>query len=189
MIFDLQVGSFSIECAQPRLGVLGPSGCGKTSLLKAIAGLGSLTGRIRFQGALLEGPAWERTISYLPQDLQLLPHLTVRDNIRFPRNSHWDEEVIETLKLSPLLDRMPRHLSGGEQQRVALARTLCRKAQLYLLDEPFSSLDSNMRVLATQLIDEKIGEASLVLVSHQQQDLTNLQCQIWSVESQSFYCH
>jgi len=135
--------------------LLGPSGSGKSSLLRLIMGLATPThGRIHLDEHLLaeDGhdlvPAEQRPCAFLFQHFTLLPHLDVRGNILIalgdlPRAERRErlEQATALLSLEPLLRRSVHSLSGGEQQRVALARTLCRRPRLLLLDEPFSNLD------------------------------------------------
>ncbi len=142
--------------------VLGPTGAGKTVLLECIAGLHKLdAGRISINGQDVTAlPPEARRVSYVPQDYVLFPHLTVFDNIAFSlRLQRWPQEEIEgrvrelaeMLGISHLLQRRPRTLSGGEQQRTAIARALAPRPTALLLDEPLSALDENTRV---QIADE-----------------------------------
>ena len=140
--------------------VFGPSGAGKTTLLRCIAGLETPTrGRIQYGEEIWSQYGvrnWvrpqKRPIGYLFQDFALFPHLTVAKNIGFglgalPRNERRRnvEAIISRLGLEGLAGRRPAELSGGEQQRVALARVLVRQPRILLLDEPFAALDEPTR--------------------------------------------
>ena len=134
--------------------LLGPTGAGKSVLLEAIMGLQPLeTGRILLNTRDVTGlPPEARQISYLPQDLALFPHLSVRDNILFgararalepQRVTRQFKDLVDLLNIEHLLERPSvKTLSGGEQQRVALARALLPEPRFLLLDEPFSALDA-----------------------------------------------
>jgi ABC-type molybdate transport system ATPase subunit len=119
-------------------------------------------------------------MSYLPQDYQLIPHLTVEKNILFPKNAQWVKEVIEELQLTSLIHRMPRHLSGGEKQRVALARALSQSSKLVILDEPFSALDKKMKKNCLNFVNKYLKSKGLlsVIISHNQQELEALEAHI-----------
>ena len=144
------------------LGVLGPNGAGKTTLLRALAGLEALSGgRIRLGEDILDDAgaifvaAEKRPVGLVFQDYRLFPHLSVRDNVAFSARArrvrrgrarlHADE-WLDRLGLADLADRKPAQLSGGQAQRVALARTLAADPLLLLLDEPLSALDARTRL-------------------------------------------
>jgi iron(III) transport system ATP-binding protein len=143
---------------QEILCILGPSGCGKTSLLRIIAGLEDLQhGRVLVDGETMAGdgidiPPEARSMSLLFQDFALFPHLNVIDNVTFGLThlSPHDRdararEVLEQVGMLGYLDSFPHVLSGGEQQRIALARARAPRPQVMLLDEPFSNLDVRLR--------------------------------------------
>src|SRR5437762_1119048 len=132
------------------LALVGPSGSGKTTLLRLIAGLEQPTaGSIRLGGANLAGvPPHRRNVALVFQNLALYEHLRVRDNLAFGLNQERSDkrgadqqiaQVAGMLGIGHLLDRYPAELSGGEQQRVALGRTIVRRPAALLLDEPLSS--------------------------------------------------
>lgn len=139
------------------IALVGPSGCGKTTLLKQIAGFEDVTsGVIRIEGQDMAGvPAAERPTSMVFQRLALFPHMTVAQNIGFPLKlrkmpaAQIAQRVDEMIRLMELkteyLQRFPRALSGGEQQRVALARSMISSPKLLLLDEPLSALDVKLK--------------------------------------------
>lgn len=155
------VDGVTLGLAPGQLGVLiGPSGCGKTSLLRAVAGLERPSaGRILMGGqpladahSGLHTPPEARRIGMVFQDYALFPHLTVADNIAFGvRHLARDEraarvtQMLELVGLANAAGRAPHQLSGGQQQRIALARALAPSPRLLLLDEPFSSLDVDLR--------------------------------------------
>lgn len=175
--FHLERGS--IGC------LLGPSGCGKTTALRCIAGFEPVDeGTIHAQGRLLSGPGVsmppdKRQIGMVFQDYALFPHLTVEQNIAFglSRASRAEQQrrAAELLSLVGLADRCahyPHQLSGGEQQRVALARALAPQPEIVLLDEPFSSLDVELRErlsLEVRAVLKQLG-ATALLVTHDQQE-------------------
>jgi iron(III) transport system ATP-binding protein len=153
------VAGVSLSLAKGQIGVLiGPSGCGKTSLLRAVAGLERLAeGSVRMDGRLLADEQTHvepeaRRIGMVFQDYALFPHLNVHDNVAFgirhlpkPAREARVQDVLDRVGLAHASRRAPYQLSGGQQQRVALARALAPQPQLLLLDEPFSSLDADLR--------------------------------------------
>ena len=163
--------------------LLGPSGCGKTTLLRIIAGLEEPTlGSVSFDGAdVTHLPPEERDIAMVFQNYSLYPHLSVYDNIAFTlRTQHMPREELnqtvlemgELLGISECMDRLPSQLSGGQLQRVAIARALVRKPKVFLLDEPFSNLDVQLRASLRQLV-KKIHSSlgtTFIYVTHDQQE-------------------
>lgn len=153
----LEAVSFSLDGGEIGC-LLGPSAAGKTTLLRAIAGFEPLWhGSIRADGQLLSGhgvqvPPERRQVGMVFQDHALLPHLSVLDNVRFglfrqPRRlaDARAHAMLELVGLGGTASRHPHELSGGQQQRVAVARALAPQPRLVLLDEPFSSLDPDLR--------------------------------------------
>jgi len=167
--------------------LLGPSGCGKTTLLRLIAGFEAPdAGAIELDGRPVAGtdvyvPPEVRRVGMVFQDYALFPHLTVRANIAFglPRKARTAERLESLLGLVGLSahgDRYPHELSGGEQQRVALARTLAPNPRVVLLDEPFSNLDASLRREVrgeVKSILKKLG-STVVLVTHDQEEAFEL---------------
>ena len=169
--------------AGSRTAIVGPSGSGKTTLLRIIAGFeapnaGSLTlgGGVLADGAHAV-PAHQRGIGFVPQEGALFPHLDVSDNIGFglPRKAVDRQARIHELMNMVALDHAllrarPHEISGGQQQRVALARALALRPKLILLDEPFSALDTGLRVATRQAVAEMLRRAGIttILVTHDQ---------------------
>ena len=167
--------------------VLGLSGCGKTTLLRVIAGFErAQRGRVALSGHVLDdGRTYiapeRRGIGYVPQEGALFPHLDVRANVGFglsraERRGSTVSELLEMVGLSPLAERMPHELSGGEQQRAALARALARRPALLLLDEPFSSLDATLRGTVREEVSALLRRqgTTTVLVTHDQEEALSL---------------
>lgn len=163
--------------------LLGPSASGKTTLLRAIAGFEPLMhGRILADGQELSGPAVhlapeQRHIGMVFQDHALLPHLSVLDNVRFglfrqPRRQALARarEMLDLVGLADTAQRQPHELSGGQQQRIALARALAPQPRLVLLDEPFSSLDPELRERLAVDVRAALKSAGVgaLLVTHSQ---------------------
>ncbi|AFZ56561.1 ABC transporter ATP-binding protein [Anabaena cylindrica FACHB-243] len=135
---------------------VGPSGCGKSTILRTIAGLETATSGNLFIGDRLVNdiPARARDVAMVFQNYALYPHMTVAQNISFGMEMRKvDPKTIQervttvarSLSLEHLLNRKPQQLSGGQQQRVALGRAIARQPQLFLLDEPLSNLDAQLR--------------------------------------------
>ena len=169
------------------LTVLGPSGCGKTTVLRLIAGLdvpdgGTIeVGGRRVAGAGVSAPPERRHVGMVFQDVALFPHLSVRDNIGYGLRADPDREVRvrELLELIDLPDagaRMPHHLSGGMQQRVAVARALAPRPDVVLLDEPFSSLDAALRTQLRGDVREilRAADTAAIFVTHDQDEALTL---------------
>ncbi|WP_392531264.1 ABC transporter ATP-binding protein [Nostoc sp. C117] len=136
--------------------LVGPSGCGKSTILRTIAGLEAATSGKLFIGDRLMNniPARQRDVAMVFQNYALYPHMTVAQNIAFGLQmrkvdskivQERVQDVARSLSLENLLDRKPKQLSGGQQQRVALGRAIARKPQVFLLDEPLSNLDAQLR--------------------------------------------
>ncbi len=134
--------------------IIGPSGCGKSTLLRLIAGLLEVqTGSIRLNGSDEIDRTVYRRVAWMAQSPALLPWLTAKANValaqRFHRNGHpprfSPDEALERVGLGDALNAYPFMLSGGMQQRLALARTLTLDAKLWLMDEPFAALDELTR--------------------------------------------
>ena len=167
--------------------MVGPSGCGKTTTLRMIAGFEDPTaGDIRMNGTVVNDlePS-ERDLGMVFQSHALFPHKTVAQNIEFgPRmqkvavdvRRRRVREVAEMVRITHLLDKMPGQCSGGESQRVALARTLINDPDTFLLDEPLSSLDAKLRREMRAEIDRLHQELrkTFVYVTHDQEEAMTL---------------
>lgn len=157
-----------VTCEAASLGIVGPSGSGKSTLLDILAGV-EPGGTVVLDGDDLSGvPLHRRRVGYVTQDPLLFPHLSVRRNLEYAPGASGVEDVATALGILDLLDRMPRHLSGGERRRAALARAIASQPRLLLLDEPFAGLDERRRREAMSLLDQARRRFSfpMVLVSH-----------------------
>ena len=170
--------SFSLHEGES-LSICGASGSGKSTLLLAIGGLETVqSGTVTFDGCSVIGGRWAHIegIGYVFQHYHLIEELTVRENLLLPFSIRfgskqmpdiWDE-VLDLLGLKELLERLPTVLSGGEQQRAALARAVLAKPKLLLADEPTGSLDeaTGARVMELLLQVCQRFRTSLILVTH-----------------------
>ena len=182
---DIEAGSI--------VALLGPSGCGKTSLLRAIAGLEDPTaGSVSIGGTTVSSQGagkrqWvnpeKRNVGMVFQDGALFPHLSVTQNIVFGLRAMRKElsqtevlarvdELLELVNLQGFGDRLPNTLSGGQQQRVALARSLAPQPKVLLLDEPFSALDTSLRVQVRAEVARIVRDVGVttVFVTHDQDE-------------------
>jgi len=165
--------------------LLGPSGCGKTTILRAIAGFHPLlSGEIYLEGELLSAPGFilkpeQRQLGMVFQDHALFPHMTVFDNVAsglqgIPPKGRKAlvHSMLERVRLNGKERRYPHELSGGQQQRIALARALAPRPRLLLMDEPFSSLDVELRETLGVEVRDLLRESGItcLLVTHDQQD-------------------
>ncbi len=191
--------------------LVGPSGCGKSTILRTIAGLESATSGKLFIGDRLMNniPARQRDVAMVFQNYALYPHMTVAQNIAFGLqmrkfDSHTIQDTVlrvaRSLSLEHLLDRKPKQLSGGQQQRVALGRAIARQPQVFLLDEPLSNLDAQLRDdtrAELKQLHQKLG-ITTIYVTHDQVEAMTLadkivvlnQGRIQQIgEPQSIYAH
>ena len=161
--------------------LLGPSGCGKTTTLRLIAGLERPTqGKIFLAGRdVTDLPPQNRDVAMVFQDYALYPHMSLFENIAYPLKVRgWPRkkilakvrEVAEHLMISELLDRLPSQVSGGQQQRAAVARALVHAPKVFLFDEPLSNLDAKLRLEARAFLKHLQKEVGVttVYVTHDQ---------------------
>ncbi|MCL4877310.1 MAG: ABC transporter ATP-binding protein [Anaerolineae bacterium] len=174
---SLEIAPGEIVC------LLGPSGCGKTTLLRIIAGLETAdSGTVMLNGEdITRVPVHQRDFGLMFQDFALFPHMNVEKNVSFglemQHKSRQDtqkrvDEVLGLVGLAPFKNRPVTELSGGEQQRVALARSLAPNPRVLMLDEPLGSLDAALRErLAVDLRDIlKAANVTAIYVTHDQQE-------------------
>lgn len=163
--------------------LLGPSGCGKTTLLRCIAGFEKQhQGEVWIKGVRVSNPTHhlpveQRQIGMVFQDYALFPHMSVADNITFGLNNQNAktvkqrlDELVELLSLQKHVNKYPHNLSGGQQQRVALARAMAPRPGVLLLDEPFASLDVELREQIARELRQIIKKDGIttIMVSHNQ---------------------
>ena len=179
----LRRGEFALDieldCPPGITCVMGPSGAGKSTILAVLAGLALPdAGRIALGGEVwldrargIDVPVHARRLAYVFQGLALFPHMSALGNVaygmhdvaRADRNAR-AQRLLDRVGVGHLARRRPRTFSGGEAQRVALARALARSPKLVLLDEPFSSLDRELRAQLTALVRELVAEIGVPLV-------------------------
>lgn len=158
--------------------IVGPSGCGKTTLLRCVSGLlEPTTGEVRLHGNAVNGPPREMAVVFQDYSRSLMPWLTVSDNVTLPlKYAKVDKaerqtraaESLDVVGLGEFGDHYPWQLSGGMQQRVAIARGLAYQPSILLMDEPFASVDAQTRASLEDLVLSLHDEAGLtiLLVTH-----------------------
>jgi putative spermidine/putrescine transport system ATP-binding protein len=165
---------------------LGPSGCGKTTLLRMIAGLDSPTrGRVLLgERDITHTPAHQRNMGMVFQSLALFPHLSVGDNITYglkvrgmarDRRRPKAEQLLELVRLPGIAERHISQLSGGQRQRVAIARALALEPDVFLLDEPLSALDANLREamqIELRQLQQRLSITTIVVTHDQGEAMT-----------------
>lgn len=169
--------------------LVGPSGCGKTTTLRMVAGFDRPTaGELLLNGERIEHlRPYERNVSTVFQNYALFPHLSARENIEFGLRRRGTEDVdgpvnkvLELLQLAGKESRFPSQMSGGEKQRVALARSLVLEPELLLLDEPLSALDPQLRKkvrVELKNLQRRVG-ITFLMVTHDQEEALSLSDQI-----------
>jgi molybdate transport system ATP-binding protein len=175
----------TLEVGAETFALVGPSGAGKSSVLRAIAGLlrperGSvvLGGEIWFDSAQrVDLPPERRSVGLVFQDYALFPHLSVRRNVTFGSDDRAGvQELLERFRIDHLADARPAEISGGERQRVAVARALARRPRVLLLYEPLSSLDTHTRATVRGELRELLAGLGLpvIVVTHDFEDAATL---------------
>ena len=171
--------------------IVGFSGSGKTTLLKAIAGVVLYSGQIYFDDCEISNKLIkDRNISYVTQEFALYPHFTIYDNIAFPlklaklSRSEIDKavrEIARELDLEACLSRKPKHLSIGQCQRVAIARSLVKKPAVLLMDEPLSNLDPTLKQSIKLLLKKTLAKMKIttIYVTHDFLDAMSLADQLY----------
>lgn len=168
-------------CEQEIISIIGPSASGKSSLLRIIAGFENVnSGRVKINGVIVDDRSkvvvpQNRQVGIIFQDLALFPHLNCEDNILFGISKHTPAEKYKRLnRLSNLLDisgilkSFPHEISGGQQQRIAIARALAPKPEILLLDEPFSALDEKLKETLMSDVKKLLQEEKIttIVITH-----------------------
>ena len=182
------VKDFNLEIADQEFIIfVGPSGCGKSTTLRMIAGLEDISsGELRIGEKLVNDvEPKDRDIAMVFQSYALYPHMTVYDNMAFglklrkvPKEEidKMVKEAAKILDLTPLLDRKPRALSGGQRRRVAMGRAIVRNPKVFLMDEPLSNLDAKLRVqmrIEIAKLHQRLG-TTIIYVTHDQTEAMTL---------------
>ena len=180
------IENFNMEVEKGEIvALIGPSGSGKSTILRLLSGLETpTTGEIKFDDHVVYGEKinlepQQRHIGMIFQDYALFPHFTVLKNVQFGARGSSKErktkafEFLQMVKMEEHANKYPHECSGGQQQRIAIARALAAEPKMLLLDEPFSNLDAKLREDVRKEIREVIKKANIsaVLVTHDQADV------------------
>lgn len=176
--------------------ITGASGSGKTSLLRAICGLETPNeGQIILDNSIIFNkevsiPTEKRNIGLVIQEKVLFPHMNTRQNIEFgisksKNRSELSSDIMKKLKIQKLSEKYPHQLSGGESQRVALARSIVMKPKLLLLDEPFSGIDTELKTTIYPVIKTILEENNItcLMVTHDLEEVKALADKLLKLES------
>jgi molybdate transport system ATP-binding protein len=178
-LLDVNIRSHSTA-----IGLIGPSGSGKSTFLRVLLGLEqNAQGSFYFQDQPIHlQPTWKRKIGYVPQHNLLFPHFDIQENINLASKYNF-EELIESFQLNDLLKKHPKHLSGGQKQKVSLAIALMSNPKLLLLDEPFSALDHKNKKLVIDFLLKylKREKTPFILVCHDDRDVAKLCDEEWII--------
>ncbi len=170
--------------------LVGPSGCGKSTILRTIAGLEAATSGDLYIGDrhMNAVPARQRDVAMVFQNYALYPHMSVAENLAFGLRMRQVEAgtvrtrvaaVAQMLDIAHLLERLPQQLSGGQQQRVALGRAIARQPQVFLLDEPLSNLDAQLRDgtrVELKQLHQRVGITTVYVTHDQVEAMTLADC-------------
>ncbi len=164
--FELKDISFSINKGD-FLSIVGKTGSGKTTLIETMVGILKPEGEIVLDGEkITDKPIEKRKIGLVYQDFMLFENMNIEKNLRFPKN--FDEklfkEIINTFEIENLLNLYPKQISGGEKQKVAIARAILSKPKLLIFDEPLSSIDFSFRRFFLEFIDEIHNRFGLTII-------------------------
>ena len=191
--FDLDKGKI--------MAFLGPSGVGKTTILRCIAGFEQIdSGEILIDGELIAGdqfsmPVEKRNIGIVLQNFALFPHLSLRKNIEFglkgideSERKKRVEELVEMTNLGPCCDNLPKEVSGGQQQRAAIARAIAPRPRLLLMDEPFANLDATLKTNIKEDIKALLENYKMttIIVTHNRHEVENIAHTIGEFSEQGF---
>jgi ABC-type sulfate/molybdate transport systems ATPase subunit len=192
---DVTAGSFRLSARLAAgdgevLALVGPNGSGKSTLLRALAGLTAMTGSVRVDGQETAGlPPERRNVGWVPQAGSLFPHLTAVDNVAYGIGGRAGRvaarEWLDRLGIGGLAGRRPAQLSGGQAQKVALARALARGPRLLLLDEPLTALDVSARVDVRRALRTHLAgyDGVTVLVTHDAVDAVTFADRLVALEA------
>lgn len=178
----------------------GPNGCGKSTILETIAGLiRPISGEIRLGDAIFDNASHheepvDRWVGYVPQSIALFGHLTVLENVAYgPRarrvpkaQAHEEARIwLDAMDMTEFADTQAARLSGGQSQKVAIARALASRPKLLLFDEPFTALDHDSKLSLPQLVSEAIAQLHVpaIIVSHENTELTDLATRVIQVST------
>jgi molybdate transport system ATP-binding protein len=164
------------------LAISGPSGSGKTTLLNTIAGSKPYSGQIFYQGEVIDALApWQRPFRYLNQRRYLFPYLSLDANLALAqyaagkkRDKGERQRLLDEFEIAHLASRKPGFISGGEEQRAALARSLIGNPKVLLLDEPFANLDHELKIRLWEKLKKMKTTLPLILVSHDHEEIAAL---------------
>lgn len=161
---------FSAEFPAKITAVSGPSGSGKTTLLRTIAGLQKYTGKI--------SGTTDKKIAFAFQDYRLFENLTAEENVRIVASPATDiNTLLENMQMQDFRNKYPAELSGGMKQRTSIARAIAANADIILLDEPFSALDSQLKEQIACQLQEYLKDKTTIIVTHSATDINLIQAE------------